>query len=96
MSSKSAVWSKRIVAWRSSGESAAAFCRAHGLSYSQFVYWQRRSSPMALVPVVVEAGALPAAAARVGMEVELVLPNGVRLHVTVPLADVAALVRALC
>jgi hypothetical protein len=51
---------------------------------------------MALVPVVVEAGALPAAAARVGMDVELVLPNGVRLHVTVPLADVAALVRALC
>lgn len=95
MSSKAAVWSTRVAAWRSSGESAAAFCRSRGLSYSQFVYWQRRSSTRALVPVMVEAGAPPAPAARVGME--LALPSGVRLHVTaLPLADVAALVRALC
>ena len=96
MSSKAAVWSKRLAAWRSSGESAMAFCRARGLPYSQFVYWQRRSSAKALVPVVIEAGALPTPAPS-GMEVELSLPSGIRLRVTaLPLSDIAALVRALC
>lgn len=95
MSSRSAVWSKRVAAWRSSGESAAAYCRARGLSYSKFVYWRRRSSVMAAVPVVV--GTLPAAEVRTGSDVELVLPNGLRLHVrAVPMAELAALVRALC
>ena len=41
MSSKRAAWTKRIEAWRSSGESVAGFCRSHGLIYAQFVYWQR-------------------------------------------------------
>jgi len=96
MSSKWEVWSKRVAAWRMSGESAMAFCRARGLPYSQFVYWQRRSSAKALVPVVVEAGALPTPAPS-GMEVEIALPSGIRLRVTaLPLAGVAALVRALC
>jgi len=96
MSSKAVVWSKRLAAWRTSGESAMAFCRARGLRYSQFVYWQRRSSAKALVPLVVEAGALRTPEPS-GMEVELALPSGVRLRVTgLPLADVAALVRALC
>ena len=96
MSSKAAVWSKRVVAWRSSGESGMVFCRAHGLSYSQFVYWQRRSSAKVLMPVVVKAGALPTPVPTV-IDVELALPSGIRLRVTaLPLSDVASLVRALC
>jgi len=90
---KSKVWSKRIAAWRSSGESAAAWCRARGLSYSQFVYWQRRSS--ALVPVAIETPS-PAQAGSV-TDVEVALPSGVRLRVpALPMAELAALVRALC
>ncbi|MBA8885605.1 IS66 family insertion sequence element accessory protein TnpA [Dokdonella fugitiva] len=93
MQGKATVWSKRIVAWRSSGESAAAYCRARGLSYSQFVYWQRRSS--ALVPVAIETR--PAAQAESVAGVEVVLPSGLRLRVpALPMAELAALVRALC
>lgn len=95
MSSKAAAWSKRLAAWRASGESAAAFCRARNLAYAQFVYWQRRCTPQAipLVPVRVEASAVAVAH---GAQVELALPTGVRLRVTLPLADVATLVRSLC
>jgi hypothetical protein len=95
MSSKAAVWSKRLAAWRSGNESAAAFCRSRGLSYSQFVYWQRRSAAAqrALVPVVVAADR---GAANGDRAVEVVLPNGPRVRLTLPLAEVAALVRSLC
>lgn len=93
MHGKAALWSKRIEAWRSSGESAAGWCRARGLSYSQFVYWQRRSS--ALVPVAIETPS-PAQAGPV-TDVEVVLPSGVRLRTpALPMADLTALVRALC
>lgn len=93
MSNKAAAWSKRLAAWRASGESAAAFCRARNLAYAQFVYWQRRCTPQAipLVPVRVEASAVAH-----GAQVELALPTGVRLRVTLPLEDVATLVRSLC
>lgn len=62
-SSKAMVWSKRMAAWRASGELAAAFCRARGLAYAQFVYWQRRCTlpSMPLVPVRVETPEVAAA-----------------------------------
>jgi hypothetical protein len=95
MSSKAVVWSKRLAAWRSGNESAAGFCRSRGLSYSQFVYWQRRSvaAQGALVPVVVDADRATANGDRA---VELTLPNGTCVRLTLPLAEVAALVRSLC
>jgi len=89
MSSKRLMWAKRIEMWRASGESVAGFCRARGLTYAQFVYWQRvmRTSPAgALVPVVVEAPAV------LRSPIEVALPNGVQvrcLHV----ADALALAR---
>lgn len=98
MRSKRAVWAERIEAWQRSDLSAAAFCRAEGLNYPQFVYWQRavgatkRVSAKAamLVPVRIEgssAGVL-----------ELMLPQGLRLRVPAgfPSHEVVALVRGLC
>lgn len=77
MSDKRSEWAKRIEAWRSSGESVTGFCRAGGLNYAQFVYWQRvlRAAPTgALVPVMVEV--TPPS------PIELDLPNGVRVRCT--------------
>lgn len=94
---KRSMWLKQMSAWRESGQSAAAFCRSCGLTYSQFIYWQRvvRTSPgeaPLLVPLVVKAEAMPALHA----PVELELPNGVRLRVPcASMTDVIALVRGL-
>lgn len=90
MSSKRAGWAKRMQAWERSGQSRAAFCRAHGLSPATFDYWRRRlrESSRALVPVIIsEAPAMP---------IEIALPNGLRLrmaatHVTQARAWVEAL-----
>lgn len=97
MSSKHAKWSAQIEAWRTSGQSAAAFCRARGLAYAQFVYWQRKlrepiAAGAALVPVTIASA--PTCAS--DLRVELVLSGGLRVQVLgVGAADVVALVRGL-
>ncbi len=95
MSSKLSTWMKRVEAWRESGQSAAAFCRSRDLTYSQFVYWQRRlrGEVLSLVPVVV-AKAEPCSAAAAAVDLDL--PNGVRVRLaSVSIADVITLVRGL-
>lgn len=94
---KRSIWLRQMSAWRESGQSAAAFCRSRGLTYSQFIYLQRvvrmppDEAPL-LVPVRVEAQAMPALRA----PVELELPNGVHLRVPCgSMVDVIALVRGL-
>lgn len=92
MSSKRLVWTKRIEAWRASGESAVGFCRTRRLNHPQFVYWQRvlrtaRPESAALVPVVV-AGPVATSSA-----IELIFPNGVQVRCS-SMADAAALVRS--
>jgi maltodextrin utilization protein YvdJ len=91
MSSKRLVWTKRIEAWRASGESAAGFCRARGLNRPQFVYWQRvlhaaRPTSAALVPVVVAGSAVSP------FPIELILPNGVQVRCS-HVSDALALAR---
>jgi maltodextrin utilization protein YvdJ len=91
MSSKRLVWTKRIEAWRASGESAAGFCRARGLNRPQFVYWQRvlhtaRPTSAALVPVVVTEPAVSP------FPIELILPNGVQVRCS-HVSDALALAR---
>jgi hypothetical protein len=86
---------KRVEAWRESGQSVAAFCRSRDLTYSQFVYWQRRlrGEVLSLVPVVV-AKAEPCSAAAAAVDLDL--PNGVRVRLaSVSIADVITLVRGL-
>ena len=91
MSSKRSVWTKRVEAWRASGESAAGFCRARGLTYAQFVYWQRalrvaQDDAGMLVPVMVEASETSRS------PIEVMLPNGVQVRCT-RVADALALAR---
>ena len=91
MSDKRVVWARRVAAWRSSGESAAGFCRTRGLSHAQFVYWQRvlreaQPGSMGLVPVVVEA------AGSADAPIELRLPNGVQARCA-KVTDAIALAR---
>ena len=35
-------WARHVEAWRSSGESARAYCERRGLKVSSFRYWARR------------------------------------------------------
>lgn len=37
-----AVWKKRIVAWRASGQTASVFCAQQGLALSSLRYWAYR------------------------------------------------------
>lgn len=98
MSSKRVVWAEWIAARERSGESAAAFCRRHGLKYAQWRYWQRALRGVdvpphapALVPVQV------AAPVATGARLTVVLPDGVQVQVPlgVAVAEVVALVRGL-
>lgn len=81
MSSKQAQWTQRLQAWERSGQTCAAFCRARGLKRATFDYWRRRlRANGALVPVVVTG--------RSAAPVEIVLPNGLRVRLTLE-TDVA-------
>lgn len=94
MASKAEVWRQWLAACRSSGLSTAAFCREHGLSYAQYMYWQHRLGKPSRGLVPVEVVAPPAASS--ALSVELVLPGAVTLHVRdASIADVVALVRGL-
>ncbi len=35
-------WRHHIDAWRASGQSQSAFCKANGLNYHRFCYWRRK------------------------------------------------------
>lgn len=80
-------WRTQIAAWRESGQSQVAYCKANNLSYSQFVYWRRKFQPAegsarrgrrrAFVPATY-VGAKPAEV------LSVVLPNGVELRGVTP------------
>jgi hypothetical protein len=48
-----AIWSKRVAAWRASGQTAAVYCEQHGLSVSSLRYWaqDKRERPAAATTV---------------------------------------------
>lgn len=90
MTSKTTLWRERLAAWRTSGTSAAAFCRTHELAYPQFVYWKRRlgKARTGLVPVSV----VPPT----GLSIELKLAHGVSMHVRgVSTSELVTLVQGL-
>jgi hypothetical protein len=76
-------WQQQIDKWQISSQSQQAFCKAHNLSYHQFLYWRRkfedRSSEnqnppsSALVPVLYRP---PSTATGLS----LVLPSGLELR----------------
>jgi hypothetical protein len=44
-------WKTHIVSWQASRVSQADYCRRHELKFHQFVYWRRKFTPTATVPV---------------------------------------------
>jgi hypothetical protein len=91
MADKAEVWNRRLAACSASGLSTAAFCREQGLSYAQFMYWQRRLGGRGLVPVQVEVPRTSVTALSVEVAVGAV---AVRIH-GARVADVVALVHGL-
>jgi transposase-like protein len=79
MQDKQRVWSAHVQAWQSSGDTQAAYCRAHGLSLASFGYWRRKLAghaqpapallPIRVAPAVQEAS------------VQVRLPGGIVLGV---------------
>lgn len=98
--SKQSMWLARIASWSRSGLSQRVWRQQHHVSVHTFDYWRRQLRGRAAgrktraaswrLPIVVAA---PSAA----VDVELVLPSGVRLRIPegADAGHVAALVRAL-
>jgi hypothetical protein len=79
MQAKREQWAQRLAAWRSSGQSQAAWCREYGVSLASFGYWRGKladevaaASP-AILPIHL--------AAMHGPRVEVCLPDGIVLRV---------------
>lgn len=69
-------------AYRGSGQSQAAFCRAHGLNATTFNGWLRRAKAGGPAFVQVEvARQVVAEADAVAAAVEVLLPNGARIGI---------------
>lgn len=93
MDDKAAMWRRHRQAWNESGLSAARYCREQGLSYAQWMYWQRRLGSAVLLPVAV---VLDTGAAGSGVLVELNLPGGAVLRMRgMEVSDLVTLVRGL-
>jgi hypothetical protein len=79
-------WQQHITAWQQSGLSQAAFCKAHQLSYHQFLYWRQKlehqatDSPSAQAKQLIPVHCVPEATAIAAEGLSLILPNGVRIH----------------
>lgn len=76
-------WRTQIAAWRESGQSQVAYCKANDLSYSQFVYWRRKSQPAEEAARRGRRGAFVPATylgAKKAESLSVVLPNGVELR----------------
>ena len=76
-----AFWQEQIDAWKASGQSQKAFCKAHDLNYPRFGYWLRKfrqqdtqhDQPPRFIPVT-------PAVAHSNSSLSLVLPSGLELR----------------
>ena len=73
-------WRGLVAAWRRSGGTVRAFCRARNVSEASFHYWRREldrrdAKGDTKVPAFVPVTVLPSAA------IEVVLPSGVMVRV---------------
>lgn len=77
---RAAQWRARIAAWRSSGQTQAAYCAAHGLNVHTLGYWISRLredgdvAPLTLVAARPMTTLMPASGA--GPELTLQSPSG--------------------
>jgi hypothetical protein len=65
MSDTKTIWKERVAGWRASGETAEAFCAAHGWSPNTLRWWSSRLSRDSAPPIV-----------RVAQVVRAVEPSG--------------------
>ncbi|MEJ2042134.1 MAG: hypothetical protein P8X89_02545 [Reinekea sp.] len=77
-------WQQHITAWQQSNLSQAAFCKAHQLSYHQFIYWRQKllsqssDAPATPSKQLVPVHCVPTEPAT--SDLSLTLPNGVCIH----------------
>ena len=73
-------WQTQIEAWRASGQSQQAFCRANDLNYPRFGYWLRKFRRQGATGTRRAPGFVPVMAAPGDGGLSLHLPNGIELR----------------
>jgi len=88
-SEKQMFWKQHIDGWRASGKSQKAYCAECGISFSNFGYWRKRfAKPGKLIPIAVK---------RPVETVNLYLPTGIRIEVSIDsVAKVVSVLEGRC
>ena len=73
-------WQGQIEAWRASGQSQQAFCRANDLNYPRFGYWLRKFRRQGGTEPRRASGFVPVMAASGSEGLSSHLPNGIELR----------------
>ena len=74
-------WQAQMDAWRASGQSQLAFCKANDLNYPRFGYWLRKFRGQGVVAGVPRGrGFVPVVASSVSEGLTVHLPNGIELR----------------
>jgi hypothetical protein len=73
-------WQAQIEAWRASGQSQQAFCRANDLNYPRFGYWLRKFRRQGGTGARRASGFVPVMAASGDGGLSVHLPNGIELR----------------
>lgn len=100
-------WRSHVEHWRASGQTKAAYCRAHGLLKHRFSYWHRHLKPAAptpdtpivatraLIPVHVAPAVSAEPTGNTGITVRLPAGLGIELGAEFDPATLRAVVQAL-
>lgn len=74
-------WRAQIDAWRASGQSRQAFCKANDVNYPRFSYWLRKFRRQGEVAESRRtSGFVPVVGGSVGGGLSVHLPNGIELR----------------
>ena len=75
-------WQQQLAAWQATGQSGAAFCREHGLTYHRFCYWRRKLITAQLPQTTSSSGFARVVSAQspVVEELSLSLPSGIAIR----------------
>ena len=80
-------WQELVDQWRDSGQSAARFCKTHGIGYASFCSWRKRLADEQAGPVdpetqFIDLGALTSTHVGHGWNIVLSLGNGLELRLS--------------
>jgi len=75
-------WQEQINAWRASGQSQLAFCKANDLNYPRFGYWLRKFRNQGAVAAAAcrPSGFVPVVASSASDGLSIHLANGIELR----------------